>query len=161
MYQQKNPERPKFTFDCTERFHELCDNQGPTLTFVRANYGYIFGGFNPVGWQNSFSYSESSEAYLFSVSDTKGRKPAKCPVKQQKTQFAIKQNGDTYSPAFGEANTSDLFIAFKNPAQSYSNLGNCYSMPKGMEQLDASEFLAGRKDDWLIEEIEVWAVNIN
>lgn len=85
----------------------------------------------------------------------------KCPINAQKTKFAIKQNADKYSPAFGEANTSDLFIAFKNPAQSYSNLGNCYKMPQGLDlDVEPADFLAGKKDDWLIEEIEVWAINI-
>ena len=72
--------------------------------------------------------------------------------------MAIKQNESKYSPAFGEANVSDLFIAFKNLANSYSMLGNVYKLPNEAGNIDAESFLAGRKKDWVIEEVEVWAV---
>ena len=97
-----------------QRFHENCDEKGATLIFVKANQGHIFGGYNPISWKNDFSYSETADAYLFSVTDGQGRKPIRCPIKMSKRQFAIKQNESKYSPAFGEANISDLFIAFKN-----------------------------------------------
>ena len=71
-------------------------------------------------------------------------------------RFAIKQNEAKYSPGFGEANTSDLFIAFKNLANSYSQLGNVYKVP---QMFDRKTFLAGSKDNWDIEEVEVWSVS--
>ena len=86
------------------------------------------------------------DAYLFSVTDGQGRKPIRCPVKESKKQFAIKQNESKYSPAFGEANISDLFIAFKNLTNSYSMLGNVYKLPRSAT--DGETFLAGRKKDW-------------
>ena len=49
--------------------------------FVKANHGYIFGGYNPQSWLSDFSYTDSTEAYLFSVTDGKSRKPIRCPVK--------------------------------------------------------------------------------
>ena len=58
--------------------------------------------------------------------------PIRLPVRPQKKDKAIKQNDLKYSPAFGEANISDLFIAFKNLSSSYSMLGNVYKMPKGV-----------------------------
>ena len=35
--------------------------------FVKANNGYIFGGYNPVSYINDFAYSETSSSYLFQV----------------------------------------------------------------------------------------------
>jgi hypothetical protein len=35
-------------------------------------------------------YSEAEDAYLFSITDGKGRKPIKCPVKVNKKEKAIK-----------------------------------------------------------------------
>ena len=99
-----------------------------------------------MSWQNDFSYSETMDAYLFSVTDGQGRKPVRCPVKESKKQFAIKQNEAKYSPAFGEANISDLFIAFKNLSNSYSMLGGAYKLPRTAP--DGETFLAGRKKDW-------------
>ena len=117
--------------------------------------GHVFGGYNPVSWVSDFAYTETSAAYLFSVTDGKGREPARCPIRKSKTQFAVKQNEAKYSPAFGEANISDLFIAFKNLSNSYSNLGNVYKPPEGYE---SETFLAGKKKDWVIEEVEVWQI---
>ena len=101
-------------FDAPQRFHQCCDNKGATIMFVKANHGFIFGGYNPLSWMSDYSYSDTAEAYLFSVTDGKGRKPVRCPVKRSRTNHAIKHNEGKYSPAFGEANISDLFIAFKN-----------------------------------------------
>ena len=101
-----------------------------------------------MSWINDFCYSESSDAYLFSVTDGMGRKPIKCPIKEQKRHMAIKQNESKYSPAFGEANVSDLFIAFKNLGNSYSMLGNVYKLPREAETDEGESFLAGRKKDW-------------
>lgn len=79
----------------------------------------------------------------------------RCPVRKSKAHLAIKQNEFKYSPGFGEANVSDLFIAFKNLANSYSTLGNVYKVPL---KEDPESFLAGRKKDWQIEEVEIWSI---
>ena len=123
--------------------------------FVRANHGHVFGGFNPQSWMSDFSYTDTKDAFLFSVTDGMGRGPIKCPVRGHKANHAIKQNEAKYSPAFGEANISDLFIAFKNLGNSYSSLGNVYKLPVGF---DGETFLAGRRKDWKIDEVEVWSI---
>ena len=86
--------------------------------------------------------------------------PVKCPVRVQKKDKAIKQNDTNYSPAFGEANISDLFIAYKNLSNSYSMLGNVYKMPKGVSFKDSETWLAGKKDNWEVQDVEVWAVRL-
>ena len=118
-------------FDAPQQFHKQCDKRGATLLFIKTADGHVFGGYNPLNWVSDFSYSESKEAYLFSVTDGKGRAATRCPIKKNKVHLAIKQNEVKYSPAFGEANISDLFIAFKNLSNSYSNLGNVYKAPEG------------------------------
>ena len=123
--------------------------------FVKANHGYIFGGYNPLSWMSDYSYTDTRDAYLFSVTDGKGRKPIRCPVKRSRTHLAIKHNEQKYSPAFGEANVSDLFIALKNLPNSYSMLGNVYKCPS---KEDGDVFLAGKKKDWIVEEVEVWSL---
>ena len=32
------------------KFHELCDNKGPTLTIIETTTGYIFGGYTSTSW---------------------------------------------------------------------------------------------------------------
>jgi len=136
-------------------FHEKCDNKGPTLTLVKLEDGHIFGGFNPLSWINEFMYNHTEDSFLFSISDGKYRKPMKCLIKKSMSKCAIKQNQIEYSPGFGETDKADLFIAYKNLKNSYSNLGNVYKCPDGY---NAFEFLAGKPNNWDIVEVEVYAV---
>ena len=39
-------------------------------------------------------------------------------------------------------------------------LGNCYKMPKGVSYKDSETWLAGKKVDWDVVEVEVWGVGI-
>lgn len=101
-------------------FHELCSKKGPTIMIVKEKNGHIFGGFNPYSWISENAYFKSNEAFLFSLTDGKGRKPIKFKVKQKKSEFAIRNSEKDWSPGFGEEGISDLFIAFKNLRNSYS-----------------------------------------
>ncbi|CAI2385495.1 unnamed protein product [Moneuplotes crassus] len=136
-------------------FHEKCDNKGQTIMIIKTLNGHIFGGYNPTSWISEYVYSQCEDAFLFSLTDGKGRKCIKCPIERHKADKAIKQNQNKYSPGFGEANNSDLFIAFRKLDNSYSRLGNVYRCPN---QYDPSTFLAGSETGWDIEEIEVWSI---
>lgn len=57
------------------RFHELCDNKGPTLTFIRSSNGYTFGGYSSISWRVHMhcrdvlpkEVADAADAFLFSV----------------------------------------------------------------------------------------------
>ena len=34
------------------KFHELCDNQGPTLCLMKTSYDYVCGGFASESWKS-------------------------------------------------------------------------------------------------------------
>jgi hypothetical protein len=38
-------------------------------------------------------------------------------------------------------------------------LGNVYKLPHDVDIKDAESFLAGKKNNWIIDEVEVWAVS--
>lgn len=138
-------------------FHEKCDNKGPTITIVKTDTGHIFGGFNPISYISEAMYNECEDSFIFSLSNGTEIKPVKCPVKRYMKHHAIKQNDKMYSPGFGEIDSADLFISYKNLANSYSNLGKVYKAPKNC---DPNKFLAGRPNKWNIVEVEVYAVEI-
>lgn len=81
----------------------------------------------------------------------------KFPAKFKKCDLAIRNSEKDWSPGFGEEGISDLFIAFKNTRNSYSRLGLVYKSPP---DIDAETYLAGKKTDWDIKDIEVFSVNI-
>ncbi len=141
-----------------QNFHKFCDNKGPTLLIIKTIDGYVFGGYNPISWISEYMYNETENAFLFSFTDGKYRKPLKCPIYKTMKRYAIKQNEYDYSPGFGETDNADLFIAFKNLKNSYSRLDNVYKCPKGYKP---DEFLAGKANDWRIEDVEVYAIEVS
>ena len=34
-------------------FHSKCDNQGPTITFIKTSLGRLCGGFTPLPWEST------------------------------------------------------------------------------------------------------------
>lgn len=139
-------------------FHELCTKKGPTLIIIKEKNGSIFGGFNPYSWISENAYFKAPAAFLFSFTDGRGWKPVKFQVKSTKSDFAIRNSEKDWSPGFGEEGISDLFIAFKNLWNSYSRLGLVYKVPKELSHLDPETILAGKKEDWDIKEIEIFAL---
>jgi hypothetical protein len=140
----------------TELFHKLCDNQGPTLLFVKTATGHIFGGFNSLNYKSISKYELSYDNFLFSISDGRLRRPMRCNIFKQMAEYALKQSIEEYSPGFGISNDADLFIAFKRLNNSYSHLGRVYKCPKGY---NPKTFLAGKENHWDILDIEVYSIN--
>lgn len=138
-----------------ELFHQKCNNKGATLTLIKTDT-HIFGGFNSINYTNKNEYESSDNNFLFSLSDGKIRKPMRCPLIKQMKKFAIKQSEDAYSPGFGLVDNSDLFIAFKQLNNSYSNLDNVYKCPKGY---NPKTFLAGKENNWNILDIEIYQID--
>lgn len=140
----------------TDKFHQKWAKQGPTIILVKANGGYIFGGYNPFSWIEENVYLNAPRSFLFSVTDGRDRRPIKFPVRQSRADCAIRWWESQWSPGFGEEGVSDLFIAFKNPKNSYSRLGIVYEVPD--EFVQGEFLLAGRRDGWNVEEIEVYLI---
>lgn len=51
----------------TKTFHLCCDNKGPCVMLVKANKHYIFGAFCPVSFMSENLYTETDEAFIFSI----------------------------------------------------------------------------------------------
>eukprot|EP00347_Sterkiella_histriomuscorum_P008847 403343512 len=50
-----------------DKFHELCDYKGPTVSFIISECAQVFGGFTSIPWtSNSLFYSDPS-AFVFSL----------------------------------------------------------------------------------------------
>ena len=51
-----------------QRFHELCDNKGPTVVLAKSKGGHIFGGYAEMSWRSGGGYAESRKSFLFRLS---------------------------------------------------------------------------------------------
>ena len=59
-------------------FHQACDNQGPTLTLIRArDGGFVFGAYLDVPWTSDNVWLKKGEAnpWVFSLRNPKGVQP--------------------------------------------------------------------------------------
>ena len=57
--------------DSIIKFHEKCDNKGPTLIIIKIKTGYRFGGYNPLSWNTQNNYKEHSSTFIFSLDKMK------------------------------------------------------------------------------------------
>ena len=135
-------------------FHSKCDGQSNTLSVIRTNLGFVFGGFTTKPWSGKVVYENDPEAFIFSLINSKNT-PMKFDCKTPK--HAIRCNSDR-GPTFGGGH--DIYICNNsNTVQSsYSNFYSSYkndqlNLTNGTEE--ANLFLAGSYQ-FLTTEIEVF-----
>ena len=61
----------------SEKFHELCDNKGPTLALYKNEKGNIFGGYASISWQNSGEYKSAPDSFIFTLTNIYNIEPTK------------------------------------------------------------------------------------
>jgi hypothetical protein len=49
-------------------FHSKCDGKANTVTTVKTNSNYVFGGFTAASWSSASNYSTDSTAFIFEMS---------------------------------------------------------------------------------------------
>ena len=60
--------RDGFTND---KFHALCDNQGPLLVLVKTGKDILIGGFSSISWKNSDNFIVDPKCIVFSLTRNK------------------------------------------------------------------------------------------
>ena len=89
-------------------FHELCNDEGRTLTLVKNSSGHVFGGFTSVPWTSTKKCKQAPGSFLFTLTNMYGIQPTKFHLKNKKDGNAIYHRSD-YGPTFG--NGHDLHIS--------------------------------------------------
>ncbi|XP_053403855.1 interferon-induced protein 44-like [Mercenaria mercenaria] len=80
-------------------FHQVCDNNGPTVTVIYNTSGTVYGGYTEISWRSdSGTYYRDEHAFLFRLQQNETYAPMKFPVK--KPDSAI-YNYNSYGPTFG------------------------------------------------------------
>jgi len=131
------------------KFHELCNNKGPTLTICLTTTNFILGGYAGKSWYDSDGvYVPDPAAFIYSL--THKTKHAK----QKDTSYSTISNRN-YGPIFG--NGHDILIwennsTGKNSCVSKGNYN--YELPNGV---DNDSYLAG-SSRFTLAEMEVYSV---
>ena len=53
--------------ETTSKFHELCDNKGPTLTLFYINNGNIVGIYTPLSFDINSSWKRDNDTFIFNL----------------------------------------------------------------------------------------------
>ena len=54
------------------KFHELCDNMGPTLSVVKSEHDQVFGLYTEIAWTSEGGNEEAvANSFLFKLTDAK------------------------------------------------------------------------------------------
>lgn len=108
-------------------FHSKCDAKPNNLVIVKSSQGYIFGGYTSEYWDTSDKFISDEKAFLFTFVNSL-EYPMKLSINQNFKNKAI-YCSDKVCPTFGSG--FDLCIANNSNTskQSYTKLGNTYSIP--------------------------------
>ena len=59
----------------SNKFHEKCDNQGPTITLIKTDKN-IFGGYTSISWSSDGNYHTSPDCFIFTLISSQSKIPA-------------------------------------------------------------------------------------
>ena len=48
-------------------FHSLCDGKKNTITIIKNNLNYVFGGYTNAAWLNNENFGYDNQAFIFSL----------------------------------------------------------------------------------------------
>ena len=141
-------------------FHQKCDGVKNTISIIKNNLDYVFGGYASSPWNSSGQYINDPNAFIFTL-----RRNGKFECNKFMVKNANVANGtngtSAYGPTFGAGH--DIYIINNSNANmgSYSNFGHSYSLPDNIVYGTdiAKNFLAGNHNQWLVTEIEVYQIN--
>jgi hypothetical protein len=106
------------------KFHQYCDNKGPTITFIKTTAGHIFGGYTTISWDSTGNHKYDTQSFLFSVN-----KQTKYPIFNN-YQYGI-YCPPSYGPSFGSGCT--IYVCDNSNSNTNSNVRKetNYNIPAG------------------------------
>ncbi|CAF1002697.1 unnamed protein product, partial [Brachionus calyciflorus] len=132
-------------------FHRKCDGKNNTLTIIKTDKSFIFGGFTGAAWSSDEKYVFDENSFVFSLKNNEKTKYFMNCKDPNEAIYCSKNLG----PCFGKG---DISIADQSNMsnKNKSNLGNSYEEEDSKdEDYDMSYLLAGSKL-FNVAEIEVF-----
>jgi hypothetical protein len=140
-------------------FHSLCNETANTVTVIKTDSDYVFGGYTASPWKSDYSYGNDPTAFIFSLRRNGEQNNQKFTVNDARTAI---YNSPYYGPVFGsnERNSySDIIVSLNRDSNNYADFGSSYntgSMAPLSEE--AKNYLAGKNTLWKVMEIEVYQI---
>jgi hypothetical protein len=139
----------------SKAFHSKCDGKGNTITIIKNNLNYVFGGYASSAWNSSWGYINDPNAFLFSLRRAGVSYKDKFTVKIP--EHALYGNS-IFGPTFGN---HDMYICnnSNNTFGSHFYFDLSYNLPHGyIYKGNAKDFLTGNYKQWTTTEIEVYQI---
>ena len=88
----------------SDKFHEICDGKGPTVSIIHNNHGHVFGGYASKSWkQQDFGYVSDTNTFLWVIRPN----VKKFALRQGREKNAI-YSAKGFGPSFG---ITDIWIS--------------------------------------------------
>jgi hypothetical protein len=135
-------------------FHEKYDGKDNTITIIKNNLNYIFGGFTSSRWSNNGGYIPDPNAFIFTLRSNATTYNNK--LKINTVSNAIRAVS-SYGPTFGSG--MDIYIRDQSNIYTGSSSSiSSYSPPSYPTGVNRTTFLAGSFNTWLTTEVEVYQI---
>jgi len=109
--------------DSSNKFHQACDDKGPTLVIIETMDGDVFGGYADVSWTSRGYWEKSFNAFIFQLRFSKKRNHIKMRYDIRKgREFGAMKHSDSIGPGFGYV----INIATSKRGTEYSFNKNSY-----------------------------------
>lgn len=63
-------------FSC-KSFFKKCEDKSPTVSIIKSESGYLFGGYAPVPWASTENFETTSNSFLFTLTNPHNIPPTK------------------------------------------------------------------------------------
>ncbi|CDW86077.1 UNKNOWN [Stylonychia lemnae] len=132
----------------SQKFHELCNDKGPTICFIMNWTGNVFGGFTSIDWKSEGGYKPDKEAFLFSLTDQE-------LLFQRDNEVNAVNHGSNFSWSQGSGKDLHICDNCNNQSQSISQSFSYFNKIQGQY----STYLTGNTH-FKVLDIEVYAVDL-
>ena len=141
-----------------EAFHDRCDRKKNTVTIIKNNLNFIFGGFTAAKWNSNNVYIPDPYAFIFSLRRNGTLSNYKLMISSSDSDYAI-GGASSIGPVFGHG--PDIYINDQSNTDTGSHsLISSYTPPIYPPGSDESTFLTGGFENWLTSEIEVYQLSV-
>jgi hypothetical protein len=94
------------------KFHELCDEKGPTITVMKSKAARVFGGFAMQSWDSKTGRKADEKAFIYSID----RQQIYRVIDAQRALYC----SSSYGPCFGYC-----ALGLAGDPLNNENMGHC------------------------------------
>ena len=138
-------------------FSSKCDGKANTITIVKNNLNYVFGGYASRAWHSNGGFIEDGNAFIFSLRRNGISTNEKYKVTRPQYAYGYSSSSD-WLFCFGGGHDIAVISNSNTQHGSHTDFGDSCQLPEGYTKgsESAKNYLSGNYNKWLTTEIEVF-----